>query len=66
MTVSKLKAKLKLKRFLKGVTATVTPSEPASLSVDLLASARKVTIAKAYNVILASKSYGRAGVRKIS
>jgi hypothetical protein len=63
--VSKLKSKLKLKSFLRGVTATVTPSEPAAVSVDLLASARRITIARAYNVVLASKNYPRGTTRKI-
>jgi hypothetical protein len=65
LKITKLKSKLKLKSFLKGVTATVTASESASLSVDVLASARRITIARAYNVVLASKNYGRATTRKV-
>jgi hypothetical protein len=65
LKISGLKSKLKLKSFLKAVSATVTPSESSSLAVDLLASARKASIAKAYNLVLATKSYGRAGKRKI-
>jgi Kelch motif len=63
--VSGLKTRLKLKSFLKGVTATVTTSEPASLSLHLYASARRATLARVDNVVLASKSYRRALVRHI-
>jgi hypothetical protein len=64
--VSKLKTKLKLKSFLSGLTASITPSEDASLSITLLASVKKATIARAYNLTLGSKSYGRSGsTRKI-
>jgi hypothetical protein len=64
--VTHLKSKLKLKSFLKGVTATLTPSEPSSLAIQLVASAKKATVAKAYNLTVATKAYGRSALaRKI-
>jgi hypothetical protein len=63
--ITGLKSKLKLKAFLKGVTATLTPDESSSLAVDLLGSATRASIARSYNVTLASKSYGLGGVRKL-
>ena len=67
LKISGLKRTLKLAAFRKGVRATITPSEAASLSVQLVASASTARIAKTYNLTLATKSYGRsAGARKIS
>jgi hypothetical protein len=44
-----------LKQLLKGVTATGTPTEPASLEFTLLATARSATAAAADNLVLARK-----------
>jgi hypothetical protein len=63
--ITGLRRKLKLKSFLKGVTATLTPSEPASLTVDLLAATRKAKIAKSFNLTVATKTFGRGGRRKL-
>ena len=66
VTVTKLNSKLKLKSFLKGLTATLTPSEPVALTVDLIASTKKATIAKTYNLALATTRYGSsAAARKL-
>jgi hypothetical protein len=65
LKITGLKSKLKLKAFLKGVTATLTPSESSSLAIDLLASATRVSLARSYNLTLASKSYGLGGARKL-
>jgi Fibronectin type III domain/Kelch motif len=59
LKITRLHSKLKLKSFLRGVTATVKPSEALSLSISLLASVRKATIAKAFNLTLGTKSYKR-------
>ncbi len=66
LTISKLAGTLKLKAFLKGVSATITPNEPSSLDVALLASARAATISRAFNLTLASKTFGRGGTRKVT
>jgi hypothetical protein len=63
--VTGLNSKLRLQAFLKAVSATLTPSEPSSLTVDLLASATRVSLAKSYNLVLATKSYGLGGARKL-
>ena len=66
VAVTGLKSKLQLKSFLKGITATLTPSESVSLTIQLVASTKKATIAKTYNLALATKSYGpSAGARKL-
>lgn len=57
------KLKLKLKAFLKGLKFSVTPDKPASLQLSLLATVNKATIARAFNLTLASKSL-RSSSRK--
>ena len=48
------------------MTATLTPDEPVALTIELVASTKKATIAKTYNLGLTSRSYGRsAAARKI-
>jgi hypothetical protein len=56
VTVSKLAKKLKFSKFLKGVTLRVKPSESSSFLFELVAAARKATVSKAGDVVLASSS----------
>ena len=51
-------------KFAKGVKVTVAPGEPASIDAFLEATARRVTIAKAFNLTLASRSFSRSGSRR--
>jgi N-acetylneuraminic acid mutarotase len=62
--VSGLPRKLKLKRFLKGVKFSVTPSKAASLQISLLATASGATISRAFNLTLAGKSLRRSARRR--
>jgi hypothetical protein len=64
--VSKLASKLTRKAFLKGVSATITPNEPSSLEVTLLATARAATISRAANLTLATKTFAAGGTRKVT
>jgi hypothetical protein len=64
--ITKLSSKLKLKAFLKGISTTITPNEPSTLDIALLASARSATIAKVYNLTLAGKTFSRGGNRKVT
>jgi len=54
-------ASIKLKAFLKGVTATVTCDEPCTVDGELLGSARSVRLAAAFNLTLGSKSLPLGG-----
>lgn len=54
--VTGLAGKLKLKAFLKGIKFKITPSKAASLKVSLFGTVNKATIAKAFNLTLASTS----------
>jgi hypothetical protein len=61
-----LKTKLKLKRFLKGISFSVTPNKPASLQLSLLGTIKRATISSAFNLTLASKSLALSAMsRKI-
>ncbi len=56
LTLGKLKKSIKLKAFLKGVKIVASPNEAVKLTFELRASGRKATLAKAYNVVLGTKS----------
>jgi hypothetical protein len=56
VTVSKLAKKIKRTKFMKGVTFRVRPSEASSFVVELVAVARRATIAKAGDLVLGSSS----------
>jgi hypothetical protein len=58
VTVSGAPRRVSLKRFLKGVSARVAPSEPVSLEVALLGLARSARIARAGDVVLAERKLG--------
>jgi hypothetical protein len=62
--VSGLPRKLKLKRFLKGIKFSVTPSKAASLQISLLATASGATISRAFNLTLVSRSLRRSARRR--
>ena len=53
VTLGGLPAKLTVEQLLKGVTVTVTPSEPSALEVDEFATARGATLSRAFNLTLA-------------
>jgi hypothetical protein len=63
VVVGGVKKKLSFDAFLKGVSAKVTPSEPASLTGELLGAAKKKSKARrlaAFTRVLAKKSLGLA------
>jgi hypothetical protein len=67
VAIAGLKSKLTLKQFLKGVSFSLTASEPASLDVTLAGAATKATIARAFNLTLAHKAMPLAtGARKVT
>jgi Thrombospondin type 3 repeat/Bacterial TSP3 repeat len=60
-------SKLKRKAFLKGARYSANTTRSASLKFELLGSAGKGTTAKAYNLVLASKSLGAGtGTRSVT
>jgi hypothetical protein len=64
LTLSKLKTKLKLKAFLGGIKFTVTPNKSAALQISLLGLTSKATISRAYNLTLASKTFGLSAAKR--
>jgi hypothetical protein len=56
VAISRLASKLKFASFLKGVTFRVKPSEPSAFRVELIAKARKASIASSGDLVLATKS----------
>jgi hypothetical protein len=62
--ITGLKRKLKRKALLKGLKFTVTPNEPATLSITLLGA--KKTKKPRYNVKLAAKSFTLGGKRTLT
>ena len=67
LTIGQLKTKIKLAAFLKGVGFTVTPNHAAALQISLIGAAARVTIARAFNLTLASKRFSlSAGKRTVS
>lgn len=50
-----VKRRMTLKRFRRGVHVRISPSEPSALDVSLLAYARRATIARVYNLTLATR-----------
>jgi CSLREA domain-containing protein len=56
LTLARLPKKLKRAALLRGLSVKVTTNEPAALSVALKGFARRVTLAKTFNLTLASKS----------
>jgi len=56
LTLARLPKKLKRAALLRGLTVKVTTNEPAALNVALKGFARRVTLAKTFNLTLASKS----------
>ena len=67
VTFAKLASKMKRKTFLKGVTVTFTANESSAFAVDLLGKAKGATLAKAADVVLATKSIKLAnGAQKVT
>jgi hypothetical protein len=65
--LSGVKRTAKRKAFLKGVAATVTCDEPATVDGELLGSARSVRLAAAFNLTLGTRSLGLGGgARKLT
>ncbi len=64
LTLTGLKTKLKLSAFLKGVTFTAAPDRTASLQVTLLGSVSRATIARAYPLVLATKTFGSSAKKR--
>ena len=58
------KSKLKVNALLKGVRASAKPSEASSLTFELLATTKRATIAKASDLVLASRSLKAAAGRR--
>jgi hypothetical protein len=56
LTVGKLASKVKLMTFLKGVTVSFSANESSSYTVDLLGKAKGATLARAADIVLATKS----------
>jgi hypothetical protein len=56
--ITGLAAKLKVASFLTGVKFALTPNQPLSLQVSLLATTKQATIASAYDLTLATKTLG--------
>ena len=56
VTISSLTTKFKLAKFLKGVSFKVTPSEASSLVAELVVKAKRATVSKAGDLVLASSS----------
>jgi hypothetical protein len=59
--ISGVKKTIKRKAFLKGVAATITCDEPATVDGELLGSARSVRLAASFNLTLGTKSLGLGG-----
>ena len=59
--ISGVKKTLKPKAFLKGVAATITCDEPATVDGELVGSARSVRLAAAFNLTLGTRSLGLGG-----
>jgi Kelch motif/Galactose oxidase, central domain len=55
LTISRIPSKLKLKSFLKGISFTITPSEPESVQLSLIGATNRAAIARSFNLTLASK-----------
>ncbi len=58
LTIGKLKTKVKLTAFFKGVAFTVTPNRSVALQISLIGAVTRATIARAFNLTLASKRLG--------
>ncbi len=66
VAISAAPTRVSLKRFLKGVSAQITPSEAVSLEVALLGRARSAGIARVGDVVLAERRLGSsAAVRQV-
>jgi hypothetical protein len=55
LTITKVPGRLKLRSFLKGISFSITPSEPESVQLSLVGGTNRATIARAFNLTLASK-----------
>jgi hypothetical protein len=64
LTLTGLRTKLKLSAFLKGVTFTAALDRTASLQVTLLGSVSRATIARAYPLVLATKTFGSSAKKR--
>jgi len=64
LTIGQLKTKVKLAAFLKGVGLTVTPNRPVSLQISLIGRVNGATIARSFNLILASKRLNLSGRKR--
>jgi hypothetical protein len=64
VSISGVKSKLKLKSFLHGLKVKLGPNEPVSLQVSLLAFANRATIARAFNLTLATRKLGLSGSKR--
>jgi large repetitive protein len=56
--------RLKLARFLRGITFSVTPSTAVRLQASLLGSANRATLARALNLTLVSRRFGLSAKRR--
>ncbi len=64
LKLSGLKSKLKLSAFLKGVRFIASPDRSASLRVTLVGSVNRATIARAYQLVLATKQLGASAKKR--
>jgi hypothetical protein len=64
VTVSGLAKKLKLAKFMKGVTLKVKPNEAASFMVELVATARSAKLAKSGELILATSKLSSSAAER--
>ena len=58
ITITRAPSRVSLRRFLKGVSARIAPSEAVSLEVALLGRARSAGIARVGDIVLAQKNFG--------
>jgi hypothetical protein len=66
ITLHRVPSRLTVKRFLRGVVARVTSTEPVSLEIALLGRARTASIARAGDLVLAERSVGiSAAARRV-
>jgi len=64
ITLHRVPARMPLRRFLRGVVARVTSTEPVSLQVALLARARTARIARAGDLVLAERAVGMSATAR--
>jgi hypothetical protein len=64
LTIAGVARTMKFSKFRHGVRVSVTPTEASALEFDLLGSARTATVAAAPNLVLASRTLGRASGKR--